>query len=49
METPFKTYTALLCHDKGKVKIKTVAQNPGQAVAIIAAAEGCPPQAVVLI
>ncbi|MFP5439031.1 MAG: hypothetical protein ACLGH8_14715 [Bacteroidia bacterium] len=49
METHLKTYTAWLCHDNGKVKISAVATSPEQAVALIAAAEGCPTHAVVII
>ncbi|MXN90806.1 hypothetical protein GR160_06165 [Flavobacterium sp. Sd200] len=49
MEIQIKTYTARLCHDNGTVTLKAVATSSEQAVAIIAAAEGCPTHAVVLV
>jgi len=49
MEGLLKKYTARLCHDNGTVTISAVATSPEQAVALIAAAEGCPTHAVVII
>lgn len=49
MEGLLKKYTARLSHDKGTVTISAVATSPEQAVALIAAAEGCPTHAVVII
>ncbi|MFP9100470.1 hypothetical protein ACLI09_15575 [Flavobacterium sp. RHBU_24] len=49
MEIQLKTYTARLCHDIGTVTLSTVAKSPEQAITQIAAAEGCPTHAVVLV
>lgn len=49
METTLKTYTALLRHDKGVVRLSTIATSPQKALDTITAAEGCPKCAVTLI